>query len=197
MTLRTGRRDQAVGGAIPSQINCHDDFFEGSIASPLPNAVDGTFQLARSSSSTGKTVSSGQTQIILAMCRNDYILCAWGLCLDPGDEISKLMGEGPACCVRNVEGSRACFDDFGQDAVEEVDFRSAGIFRAEFDIMTPSRFEVLYSLDCIVYDLVWRHLELVLHVNGGSRNEDMHSWPLCVFDCIPSCVQIPLLGPAW
>ena len=50
-------------------------------------------------------------------------------------------------------------------------------------------------MPCPMTRLVWRHLELVLHVDGRGCDEGMHAWTLCMAHGLPGCVQVTMARP--
>ena len=48
---------------------------------------------------------------------------------------------------------------------------------------------------CPMTHLVWRHLELVLHVDGRGGDEGVHTRTLCMAHGLPGCVQVTMARP--
>ena len=54
----------------------HDDFFEGAVAGPFAEAVDGAFDLAGAFLEGGQAVGDGQAQVVVAMDADDDLVDA-------------------------------------------------------------------------------------------------------------------------
>ena len=85
-------------------MNGHDQFFKGSIAGPLADAVDGHFGLPGTTAQCCKSVGRGKTQVIVTVNTYNGFVYIGGMAHDIFDQIGKFHGYGIAYGVRNVYG---------------------------------------------------------------------------------------------
>src|SRR5690606_12547132 len=84
-------------------IECHYDFFQGRIARPFANSVNGTFYLARPSHQAGQGVCHGESKIVMAMDTEDSLFGVWYFCDDVLDNIFKLPRHSEADRVGKID----------------------------------------------------------------------------------------------
>ena len=63
----------------PSEVNGHHDLFQGSVASPLPNAVYGALHLTSPKCRPSQAVGCRQAQVVLAVGGDHHAAGAGGV----------------------------------------------------------------------------------------------------------------------
>ena len=61
---------------VAARAQGHDDFFEGAVAGPLADAVDGAFDLPGALLHGGQAVGHGQAQVVVAVDAEDDLVDA-------------------------------------------------------------------------------------------------------------------------
>ena len=82
----------------------HDQFFEGRIAGPLADAVDGAFELARPGSDCFEKVGYRQPQVVVAVDRNHRLVNVGHVGFNAANEVAKFARGKVAHGVGNVDG---------------------------------------------------------------------------------------------
>src|SRR5690606_14252907 len=97
----------------------HDDLFQRGVTSPLAEAVDGAFNLARASHHRRQRVGHGQAQVVVAV-HGEHRLVGVGDAFEQlADGVGVLVRNGVTDGVRNVDGACAGVDGGLDDAAEE------------------------------------------------------------------------------
>ena len=120
---------------LPAHPDGHGHLLEARVARSFSDAVDGALNLPRSVGDAREGVGGGQAEVVLAV--RGYDVLARDVGVDPGDEFAKLLGEADADGVRDVERRRARLHDGGEDAVQKLRVRPAGILGGELHVLAP------------------------------------------------------------
>ena len=80
----------------------HDDLFEGAVAGPLAEAVDGAFDLPGPFEHGGEAVGDGHAQVVVAVDAEDDLVDAADVLLQVGD------GGGVLARARRSRPCRGC-----------------------------------------------------------------------------------------
>src|SRR5580658_10810834 len=115
--------------AVVTNPHGHDDFFERGVAGALANAVDGALYLAGSGGEGSHGIGYGHAEIIVAVGRYSDVLDSLHPAADGCDQLAELGRNGVADGVRNIERSRAGFDDRIEHLTEEFRIGARGVFR--------------------------------------------------------------------
>ena len=108
---------QVVEGAAGMQR--HDHFFQGGVAGALADAVDGDFLPGAPGMDASQGVGGGQTQVVVAVHRDDAVFDAGCVRHDTGDQSAKFVRRGVADRIGNVQGGGASLDGDCQDFIQE------------------------------------------------------------------------------
>ncbi len=171
----------------------HGDLFQAGVAGPLADAVDRHLDLARAVLDAGQRVGRGQTQVVVAVARDDHVLAARRVLTDVADQLAVLLRHGVADGVGDVERGRAGLDGHGQHLVEEAGIAAAGVLGAELDVGAQSA-GIAHHLAHPLHHLLRRHLELVLHVDGRSGQEGVDARAVGALDRLPGGVDVVVVG---
>src|SRR5207302_899192 len=106
----------------------HDDFFEGAVAGPFTNAVDGALDLPGAFLDRGQTVGDGETEIVVAMNAQYDLVDAAHVLLEVADGGGVLLGDGVANGVGDVDRRRAGGDHLLDDFREKLQLGAGRVF---------------------------------------------------------------------
>ena len=143
---------------------------------------------------TGERVGGRQAEVVLAVRREHDAVGALNVAPQVGDQATKLVRKVPARRVGDVERRRARPHDGGQDAVEELRLRAARVLRRELDVLAAKRLEVRDGRHRGVDDLVLRHPQLELHVDGRRGDEGVHARQRRALHRLPRALDVRGLG---
>ncbi len=123
------------------------------------------------------------------MHRNHGPVDIWSVGLYVGDKAREFLRNRVANGIRDVDDRRARIDRRRENPAEEIRLAARRIFCGKLDIAAVVlcvAHRGCGSLD----DLFRSHAELVLHVNGRSRDEGVNARALCLADRFPGGVDI-------
>src|SRR5208282_4404307 len=112
----------------------HDDFFEGGIAGALANAVDGALHLARTLLHSRQRVRDRQTEVVMAMGGDRYLLDAGDFLAQRADELTIFLRHAVTDGIRNVDRGGAGGDHRFDYLAEKRDISTGGIFGRKLDV---------------------------------------------------------------
>ena len=148
----------------------HHDFFERAIAGAFADAVDGALDLARARDHRGEAVGHRHAEIVVAMHREAHLVDAAHVLAQVAEQLGEFIGHRVTDRVRNVHRGRAGFDDGFDHLGEEIELGARGIFRRELHVLAEFARD-LHALDRGADDLLLRHVELVLAMDGAGGEE--------------------------
>ncbi len=97
-----GGLDTGVEGqAVAARLQRHDDLFQGGVAGPLAQAVDGALDLARPALHPGQGVGDGQAQVVVAVGGEHHRVGARHAGDQVAEQLGVLVGIG---CSRRCRG---------------------------------------------------------------------------------------------
>jgi len=104
------------------------------IAGALPNSVDGALHLARTLLYSGERVCDRQTEVVMTVRGDRYLIDTWDDLTQRADEISVLLGHAVTDGIGNVNGGCARRDDRFNNSAEKRDIGTGGIFGGKFNV---------------------------------------------------------------
>ena len=146
----------------------HGHFFERSVARALADAVDGDLGLSRACLDPRQAVGCRESQIVVAMHRDDAVIHTDDVLFDARYQLTKLARQGVADSVGDVECGGAGLDDGGENLVQKLRLGSPGIFWAKLDVVAHAARQG-HHLDGPLEHLLARHAQLVLSMHGRGR----------------------------
>ena len=152
----------------------HHHFFQRGVPCPFAQAVDGAFDLARAADGhAGQRVGDREAKVVVAVDRPDGLVRIGNALAQAADGFAEYFRHRIADRVGEVDGGRAFGDNRFQHAAQEVFFRAAAVFRAEFDVVGVLA-RVADSLLGLFQHLFRLHAQLDLHVQrrGGDEGVD-------------------------
>jgi len=116
-------------------LDCHDDFFHGSVSRALTQAVDGALDLRGTVHHARKRKRSRHAQVVVTMHGNADILDTSDVLHEVANALAELPWHAEACGVGDVHDRRTGLDD-GLEHAGQVFVRGApGILGVELDIV--------------------------------------------------------------
>jgi hypothetical protein len=173
----------------------HDDFFKRGVAGPFADAVDGAFRLAGAGLQSRQGVGGGESQIVVAMHRDDAVLDPRDVREHARDQFAELSRLGIAHRVGHVERGRPGGYGCGEHLVEKIRIGAAGVLGAEFDVGAALA-SIGDHLEGLGENLLAGHAQLVLEVNVRGRDEGMNARMGCGRNRVPRGVDVARIGPA-
>ncbi len=163
-------------GAKPEErlagLERHHQLLEGAVAGALTDPVDGAFHLPGARAHGGQAVGHGEPEVVVAMRAEHDPVDPAHVLLQVLEGLVVFLRHRIANRVRDVDrrgaGVDRAFDDFGQ----ELELGSRGVLGRKLDVLAQ-RPRVLHALGCGMDDLLARHVELVLAVDGARGEEEM------------------------
>lgn len=162
----------ADGEGVGVGVDGHDNLLHGSVTSALADTIDRDLDLARAVADAGDGVGRGQTQVVVAVGREDDLVSARGVLHQVLDQSAVLLRHVVANRIGNVQRRRAGLDDLAQDVAEELGVGAAGVLGRELDFV-DERTRQLDGLDGAADTLLAIDLELVLQVQVRRGQEGM------------------------
>ncbi len=156
------------GQDISTHLERHHDLLQRAVAGPFADAVDGAFDLTHAGLDGGDGVCDRQAQVIVAV---DADL---GLTFEGMDhrahQLAVFGGNGVADGVRQVDDARAGGDHRAREANQHLGCGAGCVLGRELDLVDilARQFD---RLDGDVERPIFRHLQLVLEVDGAGGDE--------------------------
>ncbi len=129
----------AVRQEIVARADAHDDLFKRGVARALTEAVDRAFDLSRSSADASQRVGDGETQIIVAVGRNDDLVHARHARPEHRDEVEIFFRQRIADGIRNIDRRGARLDRRLADPAEIIVLGARCVHRAPLDVVGVAR----------------------------------------------------------
>ena len=161
-----GYRLQVVGARVQG----HDDFFQRRVAGALADAVDRDLRLPRAGVDGREGVGGGQAEVVVAVHAQDRLVDVGRVLADVAHEGGELLRDRVADRVGQVHGGRTGVDGRLEDAAQVVAVAARAVFGRELHVVREGR-GVAHGVDGGPNHLVAAHLELVLQVDVGGRDE--------------------------
>ena len=173
----------------------HDDFFEAAIASTLAQTVDSALYLPCATDlHTCQRIGNRHTQVVVAMNRPDSLVRVGDALTQGLDEVAIEFWHGIAHGVRHIDGCCTFGDDSFKHTAEKVHIAAIAIFRTELDVAHQIARKPNGLFGLLKY-LVWRHAQLLLHVQRGSRNKRMDTCAIRTLESFRCPGDITVIGP--
>ena len=153
-----------------ARLQRHDDFFERAVAGALADAVDGALDLARAGDHGREAVGHRHAEIVVAMHRQADLVDAAHVLAQVAEQLREFVRHRVADGVRNVDRGGAGFDDGFDHLREEIELGARGVFGRELDVIAELARD-LHALDRRADDLLLRHVELELAMDGAGGEE--------------------------
>ena len=150
----------------------HDDLFHGRVAGPLAETVDRTLDLARADGDGGQGIGHRESEVVMAMHRYDRLVDVRHPVEQHRDEVGEFVRKGVTDRVGNVDGAGARLDRRLHRAAKEIVLGTRAVLRTPFDVVAQIA-GMGDAVDDGVVNLVRRHLQFVLHMQGTGRNESV------------------------
>ena len=174
---------------VPPRLEGHHDLFEGGVAGPFPDAVDGALDLPRSRPNGRQRVGHRLAEIVVAVHGQNGLGAVLHLLPDLHDPEEPLLGDGVADGIGDVDGARAGVDDRLQHLAHVVEVRPRGILGRELDVLAVSA-RVFDGLHCRLQHLGAALPELVLQMDVRRRHEGVDARAARVLDRLPRPVDV-------
>jgi hypothetical protein len=172
----------------------HHDLFEGRVAGPLADPVDGTLDLPRPLAQGRQGVRDRQPEVVVAVDGQHAGVDPADLLFQVPHDGRVVGGHGVPDRVGDVErggpGLDHALDDFGQ----EVELGAGRVLRRELHVGAPVA-RPLHPLDRPPGDLLGRHPQLELAVDGAGGEEHVDAGPLGVLDGVGGAVDVGRVAP--
>ena len=104
-----------------------------------------------------------------------------------------LEGDGIADRIWHVDGPGPRLDHRLEDTAQKIDFRTPGILRGKLDVVRKLP-RPTNGLDGLLDDLVGRHAQLLLHMDGRSGNKGVDTPGFGRPDRLASPIDVVLVG---
>ena len=158
------------GGAVGPHPRDHHQLFECGVAGTLADAVDGAFDLARAAVQRRDAVGNRETEVVVAVRAEDYLLAAADRRDDRLEVVADLVGRRVADGVRQVDRRGARGND-GFDHRRQVRHVAAGrVLGRELHVVGELA-GLGDGLDGGLEALLARDAQLALEVQVGCRDE--------------------------
>ena len=171
----------------------HNDLFEGGVAGPFADAVDGTFDLPGAGADGGDGVGDTEAEVVVAVHADHSLVYVGDVVEDTGDEVVELLWGGVADGVGNVDSTGTGIDDGFEDTVKVVPVGAGGVHGGEFDIAEVARCPADHFRGQL-QDFLVVLLELVHEVDVGAGEEDVDTRVLGVADGVVAGVDGLVVG---
>ena len=171
----------------------HDDFFQGGVAGPLPDAVDAAFHLTGAGFDGGQTVGHGQAQVVVAVDAERHLFDSRHPVLDVGEQLGEVGRDGVAHGVGDVDGGGPGADYRFQHLVQVLRVGAGGVHGRKLHVVAVS-LGPLHHADGHVHDLFPVLPQLVHHVNLRGGQENVDAGGLRHLDGFPSLVNVVGMG---
>ena len=176
---------------ILAGLECHDNFFQGSIAGALADAIDGTLYLTDACLNAGQRVCNAHAQIIVVMAGQNDVFHAIYMLAQVLNQIVVLARRQITGGIRNVDGIGAGLDCRVDNAAQEIPIRTGCVLSRELDVV-QKLLGVRHMVTNALENLFRAHLQLVLHVNRRSCQKYVNARINSFLDCAPSGVNVLL-----
>ena len=168
-----GRATQEGIEQLAAHMHGHDQLLQGGITGPLPNAVDGAFQLAGAGPHGRQEVGHHQTQIVVTMNGDHRLIHVGHMGVNARNQSGKLFRRGVPHGVGNVDGGGPCGNGGLDHLIEEFRITAGGVFAGEFNVVAE-RCSIGNHLRHDLQHLTAGFAQLVFEVNvaGGDEGVD-------------------------
>ena len=171
----------------------HDDFFQGGIAGALAKPVDGALDLPSTGDYRGQRIGDCQTQVVVAMNGKHRSVSVGNTLEQLADHVGVLMRNGVADSVRDIDRTCAGVDGRLDDAAQEIDFRTPGVFAGKLHIGAEVA-RLGHRPNGLLDHLVRLHAQLVLHMNRAGGDKGMDTSGVGPGECFGSAFDIGIDG---
>src|SRR6266542_2972922 len=178
---------------VLARLDGHYDLFERRIACALAQAIDRALDLPRAVHHRGKRVGDRHAQVIVTVHGPYGLVRVWNTLAQGLDQRSELPRHRVADGVRDVDGRRAGVNRRFDETAQEVRLRPARIFGRKLDVLRVLTGQA-DRLDRLLEDLIGRHTQLHLHVNGRARDERMYPARVGAFERVAGAPDVLLVG---
>ena len=196
--------DEPAGGHEPPRVDAgfrvemvmacaqgHDDFFERTVAGPLAQAVDGTFDLAGARFDGGQTIGHGHAQVVVAVDADHGLVDVRHAIAERADDVAHVVRRGVADGVGDVHRSRAGGNGRFDDLAQKIGLGPRGVLGRELDVRAIAD-RALHAGHRVADDVVLVHLQLVLAMDSAGGEKDVDPRPLGVANRFPRAVDVGL-----
>ena len=175
---------------IAANVQRHDYFFQGGVAGPLPDAVDGALHLARTGLYGRHRIRYRQAQIVVAVGGNDGLgMFAMGAQRDFIEDTRHFAGHIVADGIRQVDGSGARAQHRIDNFHEKFDVGAHGVLGGVFHV-GRERTRVGHLLDRLAQAFLAADLQFIVQVDIGSRQKDVQHGPGGVAHGVPGAIDV-------
>src|ERR1700756_1810599 len=181
------------GMEIGTNPHGHDDFFEGSVAGTLANAIDGALHLTRSGRHGCQGIGYGKTQIIVAVGGNHDILDSPYSAADGLDQFAEFGRHGVADGVGNIERGGASLDYGFEHLAEKFGIGAGCVFGRKFHVIAEG-FCPAHSVVGLLQTLLAGNSELVFQMNVRGCEEYVDARVCRVLECLPGSFDVGRTG---
>jgi hypothetical protein len=171
----------------------HHDFFERRVAGPLADAVDRAFDLARPVLDRGQAVGNREAQVVVAVRADRRLVDVRHAVFQDGDRRTIFLRRRVADGVGNIDRRRPRVDGRFDDLAEKITLGASGVLGRELHVVAVARGS-LHALDRPLDDLLARHLELKLAVDGARGQEDVNPRFGRVLEGFPGTVDVGVVA---
>src|SRR5690554_144246 len=154
----------------------HYNFFERGVTCTLSQPVDGALYLTSTLGYRCQRVGNGKTQIVMAMHRENGFISIGNTIKKLMDSFCKLLRYSITNRIGDINRVGASIYGRLNNSTEKIQLRPASILTGELNVIDMAS-GTFYRPNCLLYDFVRQHLQLVLHVDGRCCNKRMYTAP--------------------
>ena len=167
----------------------HHDFLERGVAGALADAVDGALDLPRAGADAGERVGDRHAEIIVAVHGEARLVGVRHGLAKPLEHVEIFFGYRVAHGVREIDRGGAGVDRGFDAAAEKVELGAGGVFSGPLDVVDVIA-RPRHRRDHHLVDLLWLHLQLVLHVHRRRGQEGVDAAALRVLDSFAAAIDV-------
>src|SRR5690606_17206975 len=197
------RRLEDLGGVgadlhledVLAGLDRHDDLLDGGVTGPFADSVDRPFDLAGTGRDRRQRVRHGQAEVAVAVDRyDDVVAAAPHLLVHPSQQLGERRRGGAGDAVGDAEAGPPRLPRLTAPLDHDVGVGAGGVLGGDLDVVgvltgPPDAF------DGGLQQLVGRHPQHLLHVDGGGRHEDVDPEALGCLQRLVGLVDVVGVGP--
>ena len=167
----------------------HDNFFEGGVAGALADAIHRDFDLARTGANRRQRIGGAQSEVIVAMHRNNAVLDPSTFARQVLDQADELTRRGVTDGIWHVERRGAGLDRRPENLDQVIGIRPGCILAGELDIADERSRECHRFRDPLEH-LFPGHPQLVLEVDVGGGDEGVDTRVVGLPHCLGCTLDV-------
>ena len=175
----------ALDTVIGQQVD--GNLLHGNVSRPLADSVDGGVHDGRSRLDGRQGVGGGQTQIVVAVHRDGDL----DVLPQFRNQIGHGLGDDDSDGIGDVDGACSRILNRLVDGFHELQVGTGGVLAGELHLQTVLAC-VFHGFHGLRPDFLGSHLQFVLHVQVGGRDEGMD----VIASAVDDSVDVPFHGPS-